>query len=252
MGVDFVKVDDLSRPYHAAEIEAIRQAIDHAGRPIVLSTSPGATPPTEGYHISAHANMWRISDDFWDKWSAPKASMHGLKEQFAPLAAWASFTGPGHFADADMLPLGTIAMGRRKTNFTPDEQRTLVTLWSIARSPLIMGGDLTKLDDFTLSLLANDEVIAVDQTGRNAHQVFNHDGLIAWISDVPDLPDKFVASFNTTDHAASVAVTTVELGLPAAIQIHDLWKQKDMGQFDGSYAIELPRHGAALYRFSPK
>lgn len=251
-GVDFVKVDDLSRPYHAAEIEAIRAAIDRTGRPIVLSTSPGATPLEQGYHVSANANMWRISDDFWDKWSAPKEAMHGLKEQFAPLAAWASFTGPGHFADADMLPLGTIALGKRKTNLTPDEQRTLVTLWSIARSPLIMGGDLTKLDDFTLSLLTNDEVIAADQTGRNAHQVFNRDGLIAWASDVPDSADKFVALFNTTDRAAKVSVALSELGWSGSVKVRDLWTQKTAGEFASHYDATLPPHGAGLYRISPK
>jgi lysophospholipase L1-like esterase len=251
-GVDFVKVDDLSRPYHAAEIEAIRKAIDRTGRPIVLSTSPGPTPLADGYDISAHANLWRVSDDFWDQWSAPGQSMHGLKEQFAPLAAWASFTGPGHFADADMLPLGTLDLGKRQTRFSPDEQRTLVTLWSIARSPLIMGGDLTKLDDFTRSLLTNDDVIAVDQTGRNAHQVFNRDGLIAWTSASPGTPDKFVALFNTTDRPSTVSVRTAELGLPDGVRVRDLWAQQSAGDFDGQFSRELPPHGAALYRFSPR
>jgi lysophospholipase L1-like esterase len=251
-GVDFVKVDDLSRPYHTAEIEAIRKAIDRTGRPIAFSTSPGATPLADGYHISANANQWRISDDFWDKWSEPNSSMHGLKEQFAPLAAWAPFTGPGHFADADMLPLGTIALGSRKTNFTPDEQRTLITLWSIARSPLIMGGDLTKLDDYTLSLMTNNEVIAVDQTGRNAHQVFNGNGRIAWMSDVPGSRDKFLALFNTTDDATNVSVLTVELTLSPGVRIRDLWQQKDLGDVVGSFNCQLPPHGSGLYRVSLK
>lgn len=250
-GVDFVKVDDLSRPYHTAEIEAIRKALDRTGKPIVFSTSPGATPVDQGYHISAQANMWRISDDFWDKWSDPKASMHGLKEQFLRLATWAAFTGLGHFADADMLPLGTIALGKRKTNLKPDEQRTLVTLWSIARSPLIMGGDLTKLDDFTLALLTNEEVLAVDQTGRNAHQAFNRDGLIAWKSSVPNSPDKFVALFNTTDALAKVSVTWAEIGLSGSAKVRDLWAQKNLGGFADGYSTEIPPHGTALYRISP-
>jgi|GEM_PF-475616 len=251
-GVDFVKVDDLSRPYHTAEIEAIRAALDRTGKAIVLSTSPGATPVEQGYHISANANQWRISDDFWDKWSAPKESMHGLKEQFAPLAAWAAFTGPGHFADADMLPLGTIALGKRKTHLTPDEQRTLVSLWSIARSPLIMGGDLTQLDEFTLSLMTNDEVLAVDQTGRNAHQIFNRDGIIAWESDVPDSPDKFVALFNTTENTAPISVTRDELRISGAAHVRDLWSQKNLEDMDDHYGAELPPHAAGLYRISPK
>jgi hypothetical protein len=178
--------------------------------------------------------------------------MHGLKEQFPVLARWASFTGPGHFADADMLPLGVIALGKRKTDLTPDEQRTLVTLWSIARSPLIMGGDLTKLDDFTLSLLTNDEVIAVDQTGRNAHQVFSRDGLIAWKSSAPDSADKFVALFNTTDSPAKVSVTLAELGFTNPVNVRDLWAQKNLGEVSGSHAAELPPHGAGVFRISPQ
>ena len=150
--LDFIKVDDLSRPYHQPEIEAIRNAIDRTGRAIVFSTSPGATPLSAGESVSTHANMWRISDDFWDDWKL-------LFEQFTRVRDWTPFRGPGHWPDADMLPIGVLQMGRNKTHFTHDEQITLMSLWSIARSPLMIGADLTKLDDFTLSLLTNDEVM---------------------------------------------------------------------------------------------
>ena len=104
-----MKVDDLSRPYHTAEIEAIRKAIDKVGRPMVLSTSPGATPVAEGPNVAdERANMWRISDDFWDHWPA-------LLEQFARLRDWTPYRAAGHFPDADMLPLGVLQMGRAKT-----------------------------------------------------------------------------------------------------------------------------------------
>lgn len=194
-GVDLVKVDDLSRPYaeHRAEIEAIRKAIDRTGRKIVLSTSPGETPVAEGPHVMMHANQWRISDDFWDNWKA-------LMEQFTRCHNWEPFIGPGHFPDADMLPLGTLDMGRRQSNFTHDEQFTLMTLWSIFRSPLIMGGDLTKLDDFTLSLLTNPEVIAVNQSSTRNRELFNRDGLIGWVADVPGSTDRYLALFNTRDN----------------------------------------------------
>jgi len=143
-GVDFVKLDDLSRPYdaHAAEIEAIARAIARTGRPIVLSMSPGETPVVRGAHARAHAQMWRISDDFWDEWPM-------LAAQFTRLENWNPYMGDGGWPDADMLPLGRLALGKRDTKFTPDEQRTLMTLWSIARSPLIMGGDLRHLDAAT-------------------------------------------------------------------------------------------------------
>jgi hypothetical protein len=179
-GVDFVKVDDMSRPYndHAPEIEAVRHAIDRTRRPMVLSLSPGETPLDAADHARRHANLWRISDDFWDTWPA-------LLEQFARLEKWNAFRGAGYWPDADMLPLGVLDLGKRTTRFTRDEQITLMTLWSIARSPLIMGGDLRKLDDFTLSLLTNDDVLAVNQHSTANRPLFNRDGLVAWIADVP-------------------------------------------------------------------
>jgi alpha-galactosidase len=191
-GVDFLKVDDISRPYHEREIEAIRQAIDRTGRPIVLSLSPGETAITAAAHVKTHANMWRISDDFWDTWPA-------LLEQFSRLARWHPHSGPGHWPDADMLPLGVLELGRRSTHFTPDEQRTLMTLWSIARSPLIHGGDMTKTDPATLALLTNDEVIAVDQHSEDNRPLLDRDRLLAWIASVPGSRDRYVALFNTRD-----------------------------------------------------
>ncbi len=247
-GVDFVKVDDLSRPYHTAEIEAIRTAIDKSGRAIVFSTSPGATPLADGGHVGQHANMWRVSDDFWDQWRP-------LFEQFKRLDDWTPYRGPGHFPDADMLPLGAIRQvpGSRDpghTRFTKDEQQTMMTLWCIARSPLIMGGDLTKMDDFTLSLLTNAEVIAVDQHSSGNRQHLNRDGFIAWIADVPDSKDKYVAVFNTTNTAAA-AVNVAALGLGDNVRVRDLWKQMDMSIVSGRFAPTLTKHGAGMYRVSP-
>jgi alpha-galactosidase len=194
-GVDFVKVDDLSRPYHQAEITAIRQAIYKTKRPMVLSTSPGETPLSAGEHVEQHANMWRISDDFWDDWSA-------LFSQFKRLHDWTPYRGEGHFPDADMLPLGAIRLapgygGPAHTRFTQEEQYTMMCLWSIARSPLMMGGDMTRNDAFTLSLLTNAEVIAVNQDSTGNRQLFNREGFIGWIADVPRSKDKYLAVFNT-------------------------------------------------------
>ena len=253
-GVDFVKVDDMSRPYfdHQAEVEAVRAAIDHSGRPMVLSLSPGETPLAAADHVEHHANQWRISDDFWDSWPA-------LREQFGRLRRWAPYAGAGHWPDADMLPLGTLDLGRRTTHFTPDEQRTLLTLWSIARSPLIMGGDLTKLDPATLALLTNDEVIAVDQHSTGGHELFDRENLIAWVAGMPGSPARFVALFNARDRAGpeappggvAVAVRLAELGLAGPCRIRDLWAGKDLGGFNGEFAPIIPWHGAGLYRVSP-
>jgi alpha-galactosidase len=196
-GVDYVKVDDISRPYHdhAKEIEAIRKAIDSTGRPMVLSLSPGETALTAAEHAGQHANLWRISDDFWDNWPA-------LHEQFARLKNWNPHRRPGSWPDADMLPFGVIDLGRRTTRFTRDEQYTVMTLWSIARSPLMHGGDMTKMDDFTLSLLTNDEVLAVNQRSENNRPLFDRDNLIGWTADVPGSADKYVALFNARERIA--------------------------------------------------
>ncbi|MGO8766324.1 MAG: glycoside hydrolase family 27 protein [Limisphaerales bacterium] len=250
-GVDFIKVDDLSRPYHQAEIEAIRQAIDKTGRPIVFSTSPGATPLSAGTNIDENANLWRISDDFWDRWTL-------LRAQFKRLHDWTPYRIPGAWPDADMLPLGIVNF-TQKTHFTPAEQVTLMTLWSIARSPLMLGSDMTKMDDFTQSLLTNDEVIAVDQHSENNHQLFRtDDGLIAWIADVPGSSDKYLAVFNTRNASADAPIATApvpvklaDAGFTGPVKIHDLWTRKDLAPVSGDFAPDVAFHGARLFRISP-
>lgn len=192
--VDFVKVDDLSRPYHEGEIEMIRNAIDNCGRPMVLSMSPGATPLDQHEHAKNHANMWRTVDDFWDNWSQ-------LNYQFGVCADWAPYISPGAWPDADMLPIGRIAIRGergvdRYTNFTTAEQYTLMTLWTIFKSPLMFGGHLPDNDDFTNSLITNDEVLFMHKTSLNNHEWFNEGEAIAWVADDPVNADKYVALFN--------------------------------------------------------
>ena len=200
-GVDFVKVDDLSRPYaeHRPEIEAIRRAIDASGRKMLLSMSPGETPVSEMAHATSHANMWRISDDFWDSWPA-------LLEQFERLHKWnpiSKLRKSGAWPDADMLPLGWLAHGTRKTNFTVEEQRTLMVLWGIARSPLIIGADLSRADKPLLDLLRQPDVIRMNQMGDQPAQVFADGGLIAWETWIQGSEDRYLAMFNTNDRFSS-------------------------------------------------
>lgn len=196
-GVDFVKVDDLSSPYHAPEVEMIRKAIDLTGRPIVLSTSPGETPIAQAKHVRQHANMWRTVGDFWDSWEQ-------LKEHFEVCNRWAPYSMPGAWPDADMLPLGRIGIRAergddRMSRFTKDEQYMLMSLWSIFRSPLMFGGDLPSNDAFTLSLLTNKEVLAMHGTSTNNRQLFRQNDLIAWVADDPKTGDKYLALFNAQD-----------------------------------------------------
>ena len=241
-GVDFVKMDDMSRPYdaHAPEIEAAAKAIARCGRPIVLSLSPGETPVPRGAEVRKHAQMWRISDDFWDEWPQ-------LFAQFTRLENWSPFAGPGSWPDADMLPLGRIALGERASRFTPDEQQTLMTLWSIARSPLIMGGDLRGVDQATMALLTNREVLAVNQhsTGNRPH--FLADNTRVWSAWAEGSEDRYLALFNTGDAPLEVSVPLRELGLSRAA-VRDLWKGADLGISEGRVSANLRPHASALYR----
>lgn len=247
--VDFVKVDDLSRPYdaHAAEIEAIRRAIDRCGRPMVLSMSPGETPLVRGRHARAHAEMWRISDDFWDEWPM-------LAAQFTRLENWNPHMGTREdgrtgWPDADMLPLGRIALGTRDTKFTPDERRTLMTLWSIARSPLFMGGDLRYLDADTISLLTNPEVIAVNQASFGNEPHFVADDTRVWSARAGN-GDHYVALFNTSDVPATVTIDLALLGIDRTVAVRDCWRRADDGRAAARLSYTLPSHGAGLYRLS--
>lgn len=241
-GVDFVKMDDMSRPYdaHAPEIEAAARAIKATRKPILLSLSPGETPVPRADHVARHAQMWRISDDFWDEWKL-------LDAQFTRLENWSPYARPGAWPDADMLPLGRLALGQRDTKFTPDEQRTLMTLSSIARSPLIMGGDLRHLDAPTRALLTNREVIAVNQASSDNRPWFVADDRRVWTARAAG-GGHYVALFNTGDKAGEAAFDLRLLGLAGAVRVRNLWESKDEGQGPLRLARTLPPHGACLYR----
>ena len=246
--VDFIKIDDLSRPYHLQEIAAIRQAIDATGRAMVLSTSPGATPVGNGAHVMQHANQWRIADDFWDNWGA-------LYAMFPLLNSWTPYRGAGYFPDADMLPIGKIDGGAtnatgRVTYFTTNEQYTLMSIWAIARSPLILGADMTQLDPFTLSLLTNDQVIAVNQYSLHNRQLFRTNDLIAWTADDANSTNKYLALVNATSNTASIPVTLSLMGFTNSCAIRSLWNGANLGSFTGTFSPSLPPHGGALYRLS--
>jgi hypothetical protein len=200
-GVDFIKVDDLSRPFYTDEIHMIRKAIDQTGRPIVLSLSPGKTQYQYAGECLDNANMWRMMDDLWDNWSAVDAV-------FNEAHVWSQYCRPGNFADCDMLPLGQIAMtigdpgytsaqGGRWTNLTHNEQLTMMTLWGICHSPLFFGGEMTRNDAFTLSLLNNEEYHRMHKYGTDARQVLNDENLghVAWTSTDPDTGNRYLALF---------------------------------------------------------
>jgi hypothetical protein len=256
-GVDLLKVDCISaNPYKADEIRMIRRAIDKTGRPIVLSLSPGPTPLEHADEVGQLANMWRISNDIWDLWVNPKGWPIAVSSQFARLAAWAPYTKPGNWPDADMLPLGELrpvpGEGQpRTTRLTPTEQQTMLTLWSIARSPLILGANLTLLDDATLKLLTNKDVLRVDQTATHSGQVLHSGNVIAWTADLPaDSPDGSIALalFNTGDDQVVVDSSFEAFNIADdTYHVKDAWSGKSLGKLKSVPNLTLEPHAAILW-----
>ncbi len=246
-GVDFIKVDDISFPYHADEIEAVHKAIVHCGRPIVLSLSPGPAFIGNPKHLGENANMWRISGDFWDKWSA-------LKRQLELCREWAPMVIEGHWPDADMLPLGRLnirtelkGVNPRYTNFTKDEQYFLMTLWSIFRSPLMIGGNMPDNDEFTVSLITNEEILRVNQNSTNNKEISFKNGVSIWTAKDKENPVKYLAIMNVSDQTSHIRCTPEELGVSSELIVRDLWKKSDIGPVGNDLAISIPAHGAILY-----
>ncbi|VGO13327.1 Alpha-galactosidase A [Pontiella desulfatans] len=251
--VDFIKADDIlvdyPGPYHAAEVEAIRTAIDQCGRPMVLSLSPGPAPVHHAAHLSAHANMWRISMDFWDEWWK-------LKAQFDLCNAWSGRVPEGSWPDADMIPIGRLSMcgpmrEERSSDFTKEEQRTLMTMWSIFRSPLMFGGCLLHMDEFTKELLTNKDVLAVNQNSRNGHQLARNVSRVSWLADGDD-GVKYLAMFNLNDDIDVVGVTLEEIGFKGGAKFTELWSGETPACTERHFEVELPAHGSALFSVEPK
>jgi alpha-galactosidase len=259
-GVDLLKVDCIAdHPFKLDEIEMIHRAIERTGRPIVLSLSPGPTALAHAAEVARLSNMWRISDDHWDVWSAsPTHSFpQGTRDQFARLAAWAPYAKPGNWPDADMLPLGELrpepGEGKaRASRLTPDEQRTELTLWSIARSPLILGANLTLLDAPTLALLTNRNLIAIDQTATKSFQLLHEGDLIVWQADLPG--NKIaLAFFNAGDAPMNLERTFAELSPTLANRrwkARDVWEGKDLGPRRG-VTTDLAPHASLLLVLTP-
>jgi alpha-galactosidase len=253
-GVDFLKVDCIAdRPYKESEIRMIRRAMDKAGRPMVLSLSPGPTNLTHAAEVSELSNMWRIADDHWDLWdSGGKPFPQGTKDQFARLNAWNKYAKPGTWPDADMLPIGELRPAPgwgdpRTSRLTPTEVQTELTLWSIARSPMILGGNLTLLDDATLKMLNDPYFIAVNQAATESAQVLHDGDLIVWRARLPN-GRVALAVFNIGDAPLKVDRTFVSLDPqltgPRWIT-YDVWQSLPMGK--RTAIIEtLPPHGCTL------
>jgi len=259
-GVDFLKVDCISQPYNAHEIQMLDTALRKTGRPIVLSLSPGPTPLDKVGDVREHAQLWRVSDDVWDLWSKPSNAPsfpQSVQNQFGRLAAWAPYIEANHWPDGDILPLGNLGprppVGpARDSRLTHDEQRTMMTLWSIARSPLFLGSNVLKMDSFTESLLINPEIIAVNQHSTNNHPVLQRDEAAVWAADPPAgsklAGAHYVAIFNLSDSAKSITYSWPDLELaPGTHLVRDLWLRANAGQHD-RLEVTLEPHASAIYR----
>ncbi len=256
-GVDFVKVDDItSNPgatdYWSDEVEAIHRAIAKSGRSMVLSLSPGETPVAQASHLTMHANMWRQSDDFWDRAADLNAS-------FTLAQRWAVVTGPpGHWPDADMLPIGRLGPrcpingANRLTAFTRNEQVLMLSLWAIMPSPLMLGANMvTSNDAFMNALLTNDEVIAVSQDalGARGRRIVLQGNTEVWVKDLSG-GRKAVALFNRGTADATVTATFAQVGVTGTQVIRDLWRRADVTGMTSGLSVSVPARAGLLYALS--
>lgn len=245
--VDFVKVDDICNHYPEGEVELIQRAIQSSGREMVLSLSPGPAKIEKAEHLKQYANMWRITDDFWDKWEL-------LYDMFYRTEVWCIHAEKGHWPDADMLPIGAIRQDYNLedvTKFTKDEQMTMLTLWCMMRSPLMIGAELTKLDAFSMSLLTNKELIEILQHTHSAHPLFRRivDGneQIAWFTSHEDGRSFYVALFNAGEEECEIAV---DIPVSGEFEVYDIWESKKAGVIEGSMSTHIAAHGAKVFKLT--
>ncbi len=254
--VDFIKCDDISRmdmPTAKEEIVMMNEAIQKTGRPMVFSLSPGPAKIEEAWHYEKYANMWRITDDFWDHWPL-------LLNMFQRCELWQNHVSKGCYPDCDMLPLGYVGKGfnhERMTLFTKDEQITMMTLWCHFRSPLMLGAELTKLDEWTLKLITNEKVLGLLKNSYGAKQVIRNQVQAIWVSESNDQEKIYVSIYNLSDASLDVTLDfdkylgvlnrVSNLANLTVTYIEDLWSGEKMNLNSPSLNIKIPAHGAMLY-----
>lgn len=254
-GVDFVKVDDICREDAAsahAEIAMIHKAIEKSGRDMVLSLSPGPAIMAEAHFYKENANMWRITDDFWDSWEL-------LRDMFRRCDLWQGKAAPGGYPDCDMLPVGMIGgcFGDRKERMsflTAEEQKTMMTLWCSCRSPLMIGAKLPALDEETLKLLTNEDVLSMLKNISISRQILRTEEQVVWTACDPERNQGYIALFNISDEEMAVSywlqMERVEGYKPYdGGPITELWSGKKMSFPSGRMAVLVPAHGAKVFRY---
>lgn len=244
-GVDFIKADDMLAPYHDREIAAYAEAIRRSGRDICLSLSPGTGLDVAHLdHLRENATMWRISDDLWDRWV-------DVVEQFDRLARWAPHQRPGGWADADMLPLGRIGIRAerghpRDSRLTRDEQRTLMSLWVLGRSPLMMGGHLPETDEETFALLSNPKVLRILRDSVDNAEVHRDGDLRLWRATDTSDGSTWLGAFWLGDQDTTLALPDLDGLSHDAGGVMDVWD----GAACDLDALTVPAHGVRLLRLA--
>lgn len=248
-GVDFIKVDDICRelPREEDELLLLSEALHACGRDMVLSLSPGPALPEKAELYKQVSNMWRITDDFWDKWEL-------LYNMFERAEKWCIHSGAGHWPDCDMLPIGAIRQNVSAdsvTAFTPDEQKTMMTLWCMVRSPLMIGGEMTKFDDFTMSLLTNRELLELLNRSHSAHPMFRKTlgGVeqAAWFASHNDGKSYYIALFDLGESECEI---TAELPFGGKFTALDVWSGEALGSVTDSVSARVAPHAAALIKLT--
>ena len=255
-GFDYLKHDWCSygnivpKPDHAGYMkpyQVMRAALDKAPRDILFSLCQYGMGNVWEWGAEVGGNCWRTTGDITDTWS----SMSGIG--FGQ-AGHEKFAGPGHWNDPDMLVVGYVGWSAkvRPTRLTPSEQYTHISLWCLLCSPLLIGCDMTKLDDFTLNLLTNDEVLDVSQDplGRQAARIAKNGELEIWAKDLED-GSKAVGLFNRGEDTATITVKWSELGVSGQQSVRDLWRQQNLGKFPDQFKTDVSRHGVVLVKVTP-
>jgi len=239
-GFDYLKYD--WNPIEVPQVQEMLDALKASGRDIVYSLSNHA--PFEGAKDWARlSNAWRTTGDIKDNWKS--VSGIGFSQE-----KWAPFAGPGHWNDTDMLVVGVVGWGKlHPTNVMPDEQYTHITLWCLLSAPLLIGCDMTQLDDFTLSLLTNDEVLAVNQDypGKQATSISKNGETEVYAKSLAN-GTWAIGLFNRGEQPADVTVKWEDLKLTGAQPVRDLWRQKDLCATTGQFTTKVASHGAAMVK----
>ncbi len=244
-GADYLKYD--WEPNDVPHVAEIHEALRATNRDIVLSLSNNA--PYEGAaDWSRLSNAWRTTGDIRDIWE--KVCQIGFVQD-----RWAPYAKPGHWNDPDMLVVGQVGWGPalHPTALTPDEQYSHVSLWSLLAAPLLIGCDISKMDDVTVGLLTNDEVIEINQDtlGRQATRVWSEDDRPVFAKKLED-GSYAVGLFNRGPAEKIVWTRWRDLGIRGKYRVRDLWRQKDLGVFDERVDFPVPSHGVLLLRLFPE